>query len=239
MIAFLTKLRTDVWRTSSARYNAARRLSRRDLFATISLALLSAMTVAIAFIQRVYAPSSSPVDNYFTVFSASLGVFLLTISLVEWGAKTGSIADALHQNAEKLNALQRKIGIRITAIGAGSPATWVEAQALADEYDAIKADCRHNHQPIDDEYFRAKQRTAPEFFDASGNPTISQKDARKISFLWHLSSIWYFAGLWLITVGLLMLPINYPDWWKKQPDPTLTRAGASQSLTPSQNGSQH
>ena len=218
MIAFLTKLRTDAWRTSSARYNAARRLSRREFFATISLALLSAMTVAVAFIQRVYAPSSSPVDNYFTVVSASLGVFLLTISLVEWGAKTGSIADALHQNAEKLNALQRKIGIKIAALGSGSPMTWVEAQALADEYEAIKADCRHNHQPIDDEYFRAKQRTAPEFCDASGNPTISQKEARRISFLWHLSSIWYFAGLWLITLGLLVVPMNFPDWWKKQPE---------------------
>lgn len=177
------------------------------------------MTVAIAFIQRVYAPPSSAANNYFTALSASLGVFLLTISLVEWGAKTGSIADALHQNAEKLNAMQRKIGIKIAATAAGNPVTWQETQALSDEYEAIKADCRHNHQPIDDEYFCAKQRTAVEFCDASGNPVVSQNDARRASALWHLSSVWYFAGLWLVVLSLLVLPINYPSWWTK---PTAT-----------------
>ena len=180
MAPFLTKLQTDAWRTSSARYNAARRLSRREFFATISLALLSAMTVAIAFIQRVYAPPSSEADNYFTALSASLGVFLLTISLVEWGARTGSIADALHQNAEKLNAMQRKIGIKIAAMAAGNSLSWDDTQALSDEYEAIKADCRHNHQPIDDEYFRAKQRTAAEFCDASGNPKFSRLEVLRV-----------------------------------------------------------
>lgn len=228
MIAFLTKLRTDAWRTSSARYNAARRLSRREFFATISLALLSAMTVAIAFIQRVYAPPSSAADNYFTALSASLGVFLLTISLVEWGARTGSIADALHQNAEKLNAMQRKIGIKIAAMAAGNSVSWDDTQALSDEYEAIKADCRHNHQPIDDEYFRAKQRTATEFCDASGNPKISKKEALRVSALWHLSSVWYFAGLWLVVLGLLVLPMKFPCWWTK---PTAT-ATETQTGTP-------
>jgi len=229
MIASLTKLRTDAWRTSSARYNAARRLSRREFFATTSLALLSAMTVAIAFIQRVYAPPSSAADNYFTALSASLGVFLLTISLVEWGARTGSISDALHQNAEKLNAMQRKIGIKIAVAAAGNPVTWNDTQALSDEYEAIKADCRHNHQPIDDEYFRAKQRTAVEFRDTSGNPMISQNDAWRVSALWHLSSVWYFAGLWLVVVSLLALPMNYPSWWTKPTaTATETQTGNSQ-----------
>jgi len=238
MLAFLTKLRTDAWRTSSARYNAARRLGRREFFATISLALLSAMSVAIAFIQRVYAPPSSEADNYFTALSASLGVFLLTISLVEWGARAGSISDALHQNAEKLNAMQRKIGIKIAAMAAGNPVTWIDTQAMSDEYEAIKADCRHNHQPIDDEYFRAKQRTAVEFCDASGNPMISHNDALRVSALWHLSSIWYFAGLWLVVLGLLVLPMNYPSWWTKPTTTaTETHTGNSQARPPSQLGS--
>jgi hypothetical protein len=215
MIPSLTKLRTDAWRTSSARYNAARRLRRRELFSTVSLALLSAMTVAIAFIQRVYAPPSSVADNYFTALSASLGVFLLTISLVEWGARTGSAADALHQNAEKLNAMQRKIGLQIAAINAGVSVTWNTIQTLSDEYEAIKADCRHNHQPIDDEYFRAKQRAAPEFCDSSGNPVTSKGGAFGVAAIWQLSSVWYFAGLWIVVLSLLVLPLKYTDWWTK------------------------
>lgn len=215
MIVCLTKLRTDAWRTSSARYNAARRLRRRELFSTVSLALLSAMTVAIAFVQRVYAPPSSVADNYFAALSASLGVFLLTISLVEWGAKTGLSADALHQNAEKLNALQRKIGLEIAAINAGTLATWDTIRVLYDEYEAIKANCPYNHQPIDDEYFRAKQRAAPEFCDPSGNPLTSRSAALAVAAIWQLSSVWYFAGLWILVLTLLVLPLKYRDWWTK------------------------
>ena len=219
MNAFLTKLRTDVWRTSGARYNAARRLKRREYFATISLALLSAMTVAIAFIQKVYAPPSSEADNYLTAISAILGIFLLTISLVEWGARTGSVADALHGNAEKLNALQRKIGIAIASNGAGNAISLNETTALSSEYETIKSDCRHNHSPIDDEYFRMKQRTAQEFCDSNGKPTIRKIEALSLCIwvFWQISSLWYFACLWLVVLGLLALPMMYSNWWVKPP----------------------
>lgn len=224
MIPSLTKLGTDAWRTSGARYNAARRLRRRELFSTVSLALLSAMTVAIAFIHRLYALPSSAADNYLTALSASLGVFLLTISLVEWGAKTGSTADALHRNAEKLNAMQRKIGLQI-AINAGTSLTCATVQALSDEYEAIKADCRYNHQPIDDEYFRAKQRTASEFCDEKGIPRVSKCRALGAAAIWQISSVWYFAVLWVVVLSLLIPPLKFTDSWTKPlpvPPQTIT-----------------
>ncbi|MBD8633717.1 SLATT domain-containing protein [Oxalobacteraceae sp. CFBP 8755] len=212
MITSLTKVRTDVWRTSSARYNAARRLRRRELFATVSLALLSSLTVAIAFIQRIYAPPSSQADNYLTALSGFLGVFLLTISLVEWGAKTGATAEALHQNAEKLNDLQRKIGLKTGLLSSGGTMTWNEVDALADEYKLLKAECRFNHEPIDDAYFKAHHRNAPEFL-INGNPAMSERQAFWYATRWKISSIWYFTGLWFIVLGLA-LPLKSTEWWE-------------------------
>src|SRR5437763_4400594 len=98
MNSSLEKLKKDIWRTSGARYNAARRLRRREFFATVSFALMSSFTVAIAFAQKIYAKPQTPADDYLTFVSALLGIFLLTLSLVEWGAKTGSKSDALHEN---------------------------------------------------------------------------------------------------------------------------------------------
>jgi len=52
MKKYIQKLRTDAWRTGGARYNAGRRLKRRDLFATLSLSLFSATGVSLAVVQR-------------------------------------------------------------------------------------------------------------------------------------------------------------------------------------------
>ena len=70
---FLVSLRTMAWRTAGARYNAARRLKRREWFSTFSLASLSALSIAVAFAQRIYSPQSgTPLDNYLTAMSVSL-----------------------------------------------------------------------------------------------------------------------------------------------------------------------
>lgn len=216
MKAYLTNLRTDVWRTSSARYNAARRLRRREIFSTLSLAMFSAMSVAIAFIQRIYAAPSSNADNYITTLSASLGIFLLTISLVEWGARTGAMAEALHYNAEQLNSLQRTIALRLALADSGSPVGRTDAEGMAAAYEAVKMACPHNHQPIDDEYFRATQRNAPEFVDASGQARMGSFQACWSGLKWYTASIWYFAVLWLLLIASLALPLIFPEWWVKR-----------------------
>ena len=207
MISSLEKLQKDAWRTSSARYNAARRLRRRELFATVSFALMSALTVAIAFIQRVYAIPASFADNYLSTVSALLGIFLLTLTLVEWGAKTGSVAESLHQNAEKLNSFWRKVAFRLASARSGAHLAWPDVQTLADEYDALKADSRYNHEPVDDAFFRTHHQT--EFSVVGGR----SQAATWIQ--WQFASIWYIAGLWLLLV-VLAGPLFSKDLWRPQ-----------------------
>src|SRR5438270_12775323 len=94
---YLQSVRTAAWKTSSARYNGARRLAGRELFGVVSMALFSVGTVVIAFVQRVYTAPGSPVDNYVTTISAVLGVLLLAISLAWWGLRNDTKSDALYR----------------------------------------------------------------------------------------------------------------------------------------------
>lgn len=218
MINPLVTIKTNAWRTSSARYNAARRLRRRELFATISLALMSALTVAMAFLQRVYA-TGAPADNYITVISGALGVFLLTVSLVEWGAKTGTIAEALHQNAEKLNGFWRRVNIRIEAAGSVVP-TLESVESIYREYEGVKAECQHNHLPIDDEFFRSHHLYASEFLNGQAGPTMGKWAVLRIYLKWQLASTWYITIIWLVLIAMLA-PLANKEMWRPAPLMTI------------------
>lgn len=208
---FLQRLRTQAWRTSGARYNAARRLIRRDWLATFSIAMFSAIGIALAVVQKVYVQKSTPeLDNYLTVFSACIGLFVLVISLIEWGTSGLVKADALHRNAESLNQFQRKIE-QVLATSAEPDDALVTV--LREEYEAIKAGCAHNHEAVDDVLFRAQQRLSKEFrvdCKPDGTPQMSWIEGKWAVLLDQWSSAWAFLFFWLVIVGLLVnMPLGH------------------------------
>lgn len=203
MNEFLQNLRTQAWRTHSARNAAARRLKRRELFSTVSMAFFSAISVAIAFLQRIYVTGGSAEDNFVTGLSGALGIFLLAISLMEWGAGNGAKAEALYRNAEELNAFQRAVALRLAQLTSGVTVSWVDVTDLQREYEVVKGRCSVNHDPIDDRYFIATRRKAPEFLATNGTPTMSRPAAFRALITWHLSSVWYFAVFWIVIVAAL------------------------------------
>lgn len=197
---FLANLRTIAWRTAGARYNAARRLRRRELFSVSSLAFFSALSVAVAFVQRIYSPlPGTPLDNYLTASSMVLGVFLLAVSLMEWGAAHGATAEMLHRNAEDLTGFQLKLA-RVLAQHSSGSAPDEEVESLRLEYEAIKSRCGGNHSPLDDELFRAKQRLAPEFLTQNGTPKMGLLLSWWIIFQWGCWSVWYFVCAWIVVL---------------------------------------
>ena len=67
---FLSELRTSAWCTSGARFNASRRLRRRDWFAMFSIAIFSAIGVGLAIVQKIYGfETGMPADNFVTALS--------------------------------------------------------------------------------------------------------------------------------------------------------------------------
>jgi hypothetical protein len=204
MKQFLIDLRTSAWRTAGARYNAARRLKQREWFSTFSLAALSALTIAVAFAQKVYSPKAgTPLDNYLSAIAVALGVFLLVISLMEWGAGYGGKADGLHRNAELLTAFQRKLAQALAQIDAGWNPTFKDVDDFRLEYDSIKDTCQHNHIPVDDALFRASHRLAPEFTRANGEPMMGGLKALLTRVHWRASELWFFAIVWVLVAASL------------------------------------
>ncbi len=198
MKQFILDLRARAWRTSGSRYNAARRLKQRETFSTISLAMLSALSVAAAVAQRIYSPQAgTPLDNYLTVVSIALGVFLLTLSLLEWGAAYGAKADALYRNAEDLTAYHLKLAHVLARMDSGKVVEDSEIDALRVEYETIKDRCPYNHSPSDHELFRAQQRTAPELGAANGKPVMTNLAAWFVKARWGWSTIWFFLLIWI------------------------------------------
>lgn len=203
MKQFISDLSTKAWRTSGSRYNAARRLKQRETFSTISLAMLSALSVAAAVAQRIYSPQpGTPLDNYLTAVSVALGVFLLAISLLEWGAAYGAKADALHRNAEDLTAYHLKLAYVLAKIESSKGVEDSEIDELRVEYETIKNRCAYNHAPLDHELFRAQKRTAPELGATNGTPVMTKPDALFVRALWELSTIWFFLLVWTVVAAV-------------------------------------
>lgn len=206
MKPFLVDLRTDAWRTAGARYNASRRLKRREWVATSSLALLSALSIAVAFSQKVYAKTASPLDDYLSVVAMGLGVLLLVISLLEWGAAYGARAQELFKNAELLTNFQRKLALKLVALDEGAVVSLEDVESLRLEYEVLKDRCASNHQPIDDALFRAEKRLDPTFRTGQspgGDVQIGMLRACYFHVEWLVAELWFFGLIWILVICAL------------------------------------
>lgn len=192
----LDELRTLAWITSGSRYNAARRLARKELISTSSLSFFSAICIILAFYQKIYSPITPEKTQIIDISSIIISIFVLTISLIEWGNRSSTKSETLYENAEKLNAFHRKINI----LKDDEDLSQEKMIKLQNEYDLIKSMIRVNHKPIDYEYFMAEKRFASEFLRKDGTPKISEEDAQATKFIWFLSDLYLYIIFWIITI---------------------------------------
>lgn len=182
----------------------------REWVSTCSLALLSALSIAVAFAQKTYSPTAgTPLDNYLSTLAVGVGVLLLVVSLLEWGAGYGARAEALHRNAELLTAFQIKVAQTIAFLDSGTTATPEMVDSLRAEYEEIKDQCATNHLPRDDALFRAHRRL-DESLERDGKPTMNWLEAVWTRIAWLLSETWFFAAIWLLVLGSLAVSLWIP-----------------------------
>jgi hypothetical protein len=199
---FLSNLRKTAWRTMGARFNASRRLKRRDSIGVFSVAVFALIGVGLAIIQRIYEfKAETELDNFVTALSVALGLFVVVISLIEAGNGAAVKSEMLYRNAEELSEFQRKLEqVCATSTQGDQRISDASLSEFRDEYERIKKRCPYNHEPVDDRAFRAEHRE--DFANANG------KSDRLVLCLWHraryrLNSALYFGVLWLIVLGLL------------------------------------
>ena len=169
-----------------------------------SIGAFSAAGIAVAFVQKVYeVTAGTQADKYLTALSVCLGLFVIIVSLIEWGASGAVRAELLYQNAQKLNAFQRKLGQRLAEIADGRSCSSDEATALRDEYEQIKMECTHNHEPVDDRLFLAQRRLDSEFVRLFRRAKPGWFEAKWAWILSLWSVVWYFGFFWLALGGLI------------------------------------
>ena len=154
----------------------------------------------------LYRKTSCRSLNYLTAVSVALGVFLLAVSLLEWGAAYGAKADALHRNAEDLTAYQLKLAHVLARMDAGKVVEDPEVDELRLEYESIKNRCPYNHEPVDHDLFIAQQRLAPEFRDVDGKPRMTCWRAFFVKVHWNGSTIWFLLLVWMLVLFAALWP---------------------------------
>lgn len=196
---FLDSLSKAAWKTSCARYNSSRRLKVREIFSTISLALIGLSSIILSLMQYFWINDINPKLNILiTAFSIILSMLLIIISLIEWGVASGAKSEALFRNAELLNEYERKLSLFKNSLkNEMTEEDYKNIDNLRDEYEKIKSTCTFNHSPVDYEYHKiVKSR----YYISHTPENFSFWRMLKGRINYHISSIWGYLIIWLIVV---------------------------------------
>lgn len=196
---FLDSLSKAAWETSCARYNSSRRLKVREIFSTISLALIGLSSIILSLMQYFWINDINPKLNILiTAFSIILSMLLIIISLIEWGVASGAKSEALFRNAELLNEYERKLSLFKNSLkNEMTEEDYKNIDNLRDEYEKIKSKCTFNHSPVDYEYHKiVKSR----YYISHTPENFSFWRMLKGRINYHISSIWGYLIIWLIVV---------------------------------------
>lgn len=202
---FIAEIRAAAWRTGGSRFNAARRLQRRDKLGALSIAAFSAIAIVITIVQKVYGiTTGTPVDDYLTALSLCIGLFVIVISIAEWGMGGSVKAESLHKSAMELGAFQRKLAQVLAEVKDGRALQSDEAKELRDEHERITERCPYNHEPLDHDLFLVQQRFSSEYEKLFKRAPPNFVRATWIRILSVLGVIGYFGAFWLV-IGIVML----------------------------------
>lgn len=138
------KFDKTIWRTIGARFNAYRRLQRKQNASIFSISILSVYLMVEAFVPEGTLPPEA--EKWRKAFVVLAAVFILILSLLEARKSYELKAERLHNNAIELNGLYASFKI--------SSDDDKKKEEIKRYYKLIAA-CPENHEPCDDDLFRA------------------------------------------------------------------------------------
>jgi hypothetical protein len=141
----LIELRTKIWKTKGARFNASRRLQTRKNQSSYLISLYSIYILAIA-IYSLTQPTSVAVN-----FASTLGSLLILIFSVHEGSQGSETkAERHHVCAKQLGALYDEIALFLVTPDVHN------FSYSTKKYAEIIDRCPENHEPIDYEVFKVQ-----------------------------------------------------------------------------------
>ncbi|MDZ4140463.1 MAG: SLATT domain-containing protein [Methylotenera sp.] len=197
----VTEFCTKMWRTSGARFNAQRRMRYRNTMSVFTISLLSLYLIAIAVSQKIYflGDVCPDLDKNLTFISIVGAVFIIIISLIEWASDFSLKSDRLFENANTIKDNRLDLEQSLSK-GLSSVELCAKLELASNHYKSLTNGNNPNHEPIDDLFFRAQNKSEP------SKPFSLTRCERGFAYI-----RWYFAcyGLYIIalTSPLLILLI--------------------------------
>ncbi|MFD2167221.1 SLATT domain-containing protein [Thalassotalea euphylliae] len=144
------KLSTRIWRTKGARFNAYRRLSKKNSALTFITSFSSIHLLALGILQLSGIVSISPDQAKLLNFiGMTVSLIILAYSLIEGGKEYGLKSERHHLCGIELDNCYSQLQFKNEQS---------DIEALASRYNAITKKYLLNHDTIDDEYFRLQHQ---------------------------------------------------------------------------------
>ena len=149
-------LAEKIWITKGARFNAYRRLNAKHHLSLTSTALMSVYVVFLHLGPALVPTETIRLDpGALTLLTAFLAIAILVLSLLEHVRSYQLRAERLHQCGQALNELYDRLENRRRS-ETGTPPPLLDE--ISEEYHRILKSIPENHDPIDNDLFRAQHR---------------------------------------------------------------------------------
>lgn len=191
----LTKLTDNIWITRGARFNAYRRLARKNYASIFTISILSFFNIGLALFPQIIDA------NYIAPATVAVSVFILVISLLEAGKNYAVKSERMHQNAVDLNQLLARITLQ-------DQVKQNELENYHDEYCKLIKSCPDNHNPCDDKLFRTEH---PHHFNLEYKFKLCREWKIKKPICHFYALVYLFETFWLYAT-LIIIPIVALLW---------------------------
>ena len=147
-----------IWRTKGARFNAHRRLARKQNLVVFVTSASSIHLISISIFQIAgFICLSDFQDSMMSLISIIVSIVILVYGLIEGGKNYGLLSEVNHRCGIDIDRVYKNIYGKTTQD---------EVNKLSDDYDNLLEKYSTNHDVIDDQYFMSCH---PDVFKKTGH----------------------------------------------------------------------
>jgi len=191
------KLKSSVWTTKGARFNAHRRLERRSTVALWTLGLLSMLVFVLSLTALVFADTISAGQIKMIGLSTAIISFVsIWAHVYEYSHKHDRQAFSFHKSGQKLSELYNRIALEEKLADDFDEAHLIE---FSEAYAEIIKDFDDNHANCDFRYFLSSHKNYRDRFNSW------QRFSAYVSY--HFSPYGIVPIYLLIPIGLLIVSL--------------------------------
>ena len=149
-------LAEKIWVTKGARFNAHRRLNAKHYSSLTATALMSVYVVFLQLVPMFLGSAAAGLDERtLSLLTSFLAIAILVLSLLEQGKSYQLRAERLHMCGMALNRLYDELENERAQVPA-VPASLLDD--ISQRYHEALRSVPENHDPIDNDVFRAQHR---------------------------------------------------------------------------------